>query len=128
MTMITTENVAAGFDEAAPRYDLMVALNPGLSPPSAGRGRRTGRPAVRDPEVSSGHHPVGLLDLGCGSGASTRAVLRAAQAAGLRTRSSASTPPRACSSQARAKSGRTAYGSSSAWPRSAPGSRDAVGN
>ena len=29
MTMITTENVAAGFDEVAPRYDLMVALNPG---------------------------------------------------------------------------------------------------
>ena len=29
MTMITTKNVAAGFDEVAPRYDLMVALNPG---------------------------------------------------------------------------------------------------
>ena len=29
VTMITTENVAAAFDEVAPRYDLMVALNPG---------------------------------------------------------------------------------------------------
>ena len=29
MNVITTENVFEAFDEAAPRYDLMVALNPG---------------------------------------------------------------------------------------------------
>ena len=29
MNVITTENVSEAFDEAAPRYDLMVALNPG---------------------------------------------------------------------------------------------------
>jgi hypothetical protein len=27
--MITTDNVPTAFDEVAPRYDLMVALNPG---------------------------------------------------------------------------------------------------
>ena len=83
MTMITTKNVAASFDEVAPRYDLMVALNPGY---------HTHLRAAADvlierlphPEATNGHHPVGLLDLGCGSGASTRAILQAAQAAGLR--------------------------------------------
>ena len=29
MSMITSEDVATAFDEVAPRYDLMVALNPG---------------------------------------------------------------------------------------------------
>ena len=29
VTMITSEDVATAFDEVAPRYDLMVALNPG---------------------------------------------------------------------------------------------------
>jgi ubiquinone/menaquinone biosynthesis C-methylase UbiE len=83
VTMITTKNVAASFDEVAPRYDLMVALNPGY---------HTHLRAAADvlierlphPEATNGHHPVGLLDLGCGSGASTRAILQAAQAAGLR--------------------------------------------
>ena len=83
MTMITTKNVAAGFDEVAPRYDLMVALNPGYH-----THLRSAADVLIDrlphPEVSNGHHPVGLLDLGCGSGASTRAILQAAQAAGLR--------------------------------------------
>jgi hypothetical protein len=27
--LITSEDIAAAFDEVAPRYDLMVALNPG---------------------------------------------------------------------------------------------------
>jgi ubiquinone/menaquinone biosynthesis C-methylase UbiE len=81
--MITTKNVAAGFDEVAPRYDLMVALNPGYHTylRAAADGLIDRLP---HPEVSNGHHPVGLLDLGCGSGASTRAILQAAQAADLR--------------------------------------------
>src|SRR6476661_9390569 len=81
--MITTKNVAASFDEVAPRYDRMVALNPGYH-----THLRAAADVLIDrlphPEVSNGHHPVGLLDLGCGSGASTRAILQAAQAAGLR--------------------------------------------
>jgi len=81
--MITTKNVAAGFDEVAPRYDLMVALNPGYH-----RHLRSAADALIDrlphPEVSNGHYPMGLIDLGCGSGASTRALLQAAGAAGVR--------------------------------------------
>ena len=78
--MITTENVAAAFDEVAPRYDLMVALNPGYH----GHLRAAADALVEwlprsKPETVS----ATLLDLGCGSGASTRALLEAAQSAGL---------------------------------------------
>ena len=78
--MITTENVAAAFDQVAPRYDFMVALNPGYH-----RHLRAAADALVEwlprsgPEVAS----AVLLDLGCGSGASTRALLEAVQAAGL---------------------------------------------
>jgi ubiquinone/menaquinone biosynthesis C-methylase UbiE len=61
--------LAAAFDEAAPGYDLMVALNPGyhreLAVAAAGLADWTG---------SSGCQ---LVDLGCGSGGSTRALLDA---------------------------------------------------
>ena len=82
MTMITTENVAAGFDEVAPRYDLMVALDPGYH-----THLRAAADALVEwlprPELSAQpSSPVRLLDLGCGSGASTRAALQAARAAG----------------------------------------------
>ena len=83
MTMITTENVAAAFDEVAPRYDLMVALNPGyhahLRMAANGLVEWLARP-----QPESELPPIRLLDLGCGSGASTRAVLEAAQSVGLR--------------------------------------------
>lgn len=58
------------FDEAAPRYDLMVALNPGYH-----RELAVAAKGLVD-RLSPG--PVRLLDLGCGSGASTSALLRAA--------------------------------------------------
>jgi ubiquinone/menaquinone biosynthesis C-methylase UbiE len=81
--MITTENVAAAFDEVAPRYDLMVALNPGyhahLRMAANGLVEWLARP-----QPESELTPIRLLDLGCGSGASTRAVLEAAQSVGLR--------------------------------------------
>ena len=84
MTMITSEDVTAAFDEVAPRYDLMVALNPGYHEHLRSAARALlewlPRPALR-----SARPPVQILDLGCGSGASTRAVLRATQAAGLRS-------------------------------------------
>jgi ubiquinone/menaquinone biosynthesis C-methylase UbiE len=77
-TMITTENLAAAFDEVAPRYDLMVALNPGYHAHlrAAAAALVELLPGSRRPTA------VRLLDLGCGSGASTRALLEAAQAAG----------------------------------------------
>jgi ubiquinone/menaquinone biosynthesis C-methylase UbiE len=83
-TMITSEGVAAAFDEVASRYDLMVALNPGYH-----AHLRAAADALVDwlprPALGDAAPPVRILDLGCGSGASTRAVLRAAQAAGLRS-------------------------------------------
>jgi ubiquinone/menaquinone biosynthesis C-methylase UbiE len=81
-TMITSDDVAAAFDEVAPRYDLMVALNPGYH-----AHLRAAANALMEwlPELESAARPAGILDLGCGSGASTRAVQHAAQAAGLRS-------------------------------------------
>jgi ubiquinone/menaquinone biosynthesis C-methylase UbiE len=91
-TKITSEDVAAAFDEVAPRYDLMVALNPGyhahLRSAANALVEWLPRPKIassKRPEPVEGRQShLYLLDLGCGSGASTRAVLRAAQAAGLR--------------------------------------------
>jgi ubiquinone/menaquinone biosynthesis C-methylase UbiE len=62
-------HVTADFDRAAKRYDLMVALNPGYHRHlrSAARALLEGLPSR-----------LRLLDLGCGSGASTRALLVAA--------------------------------------------------
>jgi ubiquinone/menaquinone biosynthesis C-methylase UbiE len=80
--MITTENVAAAFDEVAPRYDLMVALNPGYHAHlrAAADGLVEWLPR---PELAAEGTAARLLDLGCGCGASTRALLNAAQAADL---------------------------------------------
>ena len=81
--MITNENLTAAFDEVAPRYDFMVALNPGYH----AHLRMAANGLVEWlPHSQSASQPplIQLLDLGCGSGASTRAVLEAAQAAGLR--------------------------------------------
>jgi ubiquinone/menaquinone biosynthesis C-methylase UbiE len=81
--MITTDNVAAAFDEVAPKYDLMVALNPGYH-----AHLRTAADALLEwlPGCERAPEPPSavLVDLGCGSGASTRALLEAARAAGLR--------------------------------------------
>jgi ubiquinone/menaquinone biosynthesis C-methylase UbiE len=126
--MITSEDVAAAFDEVAPRYDLMVALNPGyhahlraaadalmewlprckiassmrpapsvrsessMHPGMSMRPQTSVRPessmcpqtSVRPEPVEGRQRQLRILDLGCGSGASTGAVLRAVQAAGLR--------------------------------------------
>jgi ubiquinone/menaquinone biosynthesis C-methylase UbiE len=63
----------ADFDRAASRYDLMVALNPGYHAHlrSAARALLESIPAPLEGS------PLRLLDLGCGSGASTRALLDA---------------------------------------------------
>ena len=68
--------VRADFDRAAQRYDLMVALNPGYH-----RHLRSAARALLDrlpPRVRRADS-IRLLDLGCGSGASTRALLVATQ-------------------------------------------------
>ena len=83
MTAITTANVAEAFDEAADRYDLMVGLNPGyhdhLRSAADALAERLPRPSGID-----GATGLRLADLGCGSGASTRALLHATQRIGVR--------------------------------------------
>jgi ubiquinone/menaquinone biosynthesis C-methylase UbiE len=83
VTAITTANVFEAFDEAAPNYDLMVGLNPGYHD----HLRSAAEALVQQLPTGASDAAFGevrLADLGCGSGASTRAVLRAAYAAGLR--------------------------------------------
>ena len=72
--------LADAFDRAAPTYDAMVALSPGYHDQlrTAARGAR--RPAAA-PGPDDGA-PLRVLDLGCGSGASTRALLDAWSARG----------------------------------------------
>lgn len=61
----------AAFDQGASRYDLMVALNPGYH-----RELRSAAGALVDKVGVRGG--LRLVDLGCGSGASTKALLGAA--------------------------------------------------
>ncbi len=62
-----TAEVTRDFDAGAARYDLLVGLNPGYH-----RHLNAAARALADAVPSAGS----LLDLGCGSGASTRALLR----------------------------------------------------
>lgn len=63
--------LAEAFDRAAPSYDAMVALSPGYH-----AQLRTAAQALVD-EVPAGQQEARILDLGCGSGASTAALLAA---------------------------------------------------
>lgn len=56
------------FDETAERYDLMVALNPGYHEHLRSAARRVTRALPED-------RPARVVDLGCGSGASTAALV-----------------------------------------------------
>ena len=73
--MITTQELPRAFDEAAPSYDTMVARNPGYH-------AHLGAAADALVQTADPVDPLRLLDLGCGSGASTQALLRAADRAG----------------------------------------------
>ena len=91
--------LADAFDRAAPDLRRHGRPLPGLPRPAAHRGRGARRPAARPRPGDGG--ALRVLDLGCGSGASTRALLDAwASRGGLGRRplaSPASTPPRAWS-------------------------------
>ena len=73
--------VPATFDGVAPTYDLMVALNPGYH-----RHLRISAEVLVSQLPGPGElpegRPVRVVDLGCGSGASTRALEEALLAAG----------------------------------------------
>lgn len=88
--MTTTQPVRRGevpeaFDEVADRYDLMVALNPGYH----AHLRRSADALAASLEGTAessgdgGGRPLRVVDLGCGSGASTRALVAAFGARGL---------------------------------------------
>ncbi|MFJ8051398.1 class I SAM-dependent methyltransferase [Streptomyces luteogriseus] len=70
MTLLRDRDLAHAFDHASRTYDRLTGLNPGYR---AGLLRSARR--LRLPGDGAGLH---LLDLGCGTGASTRALLRAA--------------------------------------------------
>ena len=64
--------LADAFDRAAPTYDAMVALSPGYHDQL-----RTAADALVDRLPAGDGSGLNVLDLGCGSGASTRALLDA---------------------------------------------------
>lgn len=70
MTLLRDDSLSVAFDHAARTYDRLVAVNPGYHAHLRRSARRLGLP----------HGGAGqrLLDLGCGTGASTAALLRAA--------------------------------------------------
>lgn len=76
-----TAHVPAAFDEVARRYDLMVGMSPGYH----AQLRASAQAFVDSLPRDAGREFV-LLDLGCGSGASTRALVDALEAAGIRYR------------------------------------------
>jgi len=70
---LDTPSVPGAFDTAAARYDLLVGANPGY--------HAALRYAARMLALPSGGAGARVLDLGCGTGASTAAVLAAAPSA-----------------------------------------------
>ncbi|MEU9324365.1 class I SAM-dependent methyltransferase [Streptomyces canus] len=70
MTLLRDDDLARAFDHASHTYDRLTALNPGYRTDLLRSARR-----LQLPRDGAGLH---LLDLGCGTGASTRALLRAA--------------------------------------------------
>ncbi|OII59907.1 ubiquinone biosynthesis methyltransferase UbiE [Streptomyces sp. CC53] len=75
MTLLRDEDLAAAFDHASRSYDTLVAANPGYHAHLRRSVRRLGLPG----------HGQGLrvLDLGCGTGASTAALRSVLPAADL---------------------------------------------
>ncbi|MFJ3175948.1 class I SAM-dependent methyltransferase [Streptomyces roseus] len=70
MTLLRDHDLAHAFDHASRSYDRLTALNPGHRAELYRSARR-----LQLPGGGAGLH---VLDLGCGTGASTRALLRAA--------------------------------------------------
>ncbi|WP_404961681.1 class I SAM-dependent methyltransferase [Streptomyces sp. 147326] len=70
MSLLRDDALSVAFDHAAARYDLMVAASPGYH----GHLRRSAR-RLGLPDEGRGAR---VLDLGCGTGASTAALLSAA--------------------------------------------------
>lgn len=121
------------FDEVASTYDLMVALSPGYHGQLLSSARVLVEQLPRDLD-----RPVRVVDLGCGSGASTRALERALLEAGLDYELRGVDGSAGMLRQARAKrwagsvefvqddAERLDPAAWSTWSRDAPGSADGV--
>jgi ubiquinone/menaquinone biosynthesis C-methylase UbiE len=70
MPLLHDQDLSEAFDHAAARYDRLVAASPGYHGHLRRSARRLGLPADG--------REVRVLDLGCGTGASTAALLKAA--------------------------------------------------
>ncbi|MEV6162110.1 methyltransferase domain-containing protein [Streptomyces sp. NPDC052052] len=70
MTLLRDHDLVRAFDDASHSYDRLTALNPGYRTDLFRSARR-----LRLPDGGRG---LRILDLGCGTGTSTRALLRAA--------------------------------------------------
>lgn len=70
MSLLRDHDLARAFDHASRTYDHLTSLNPGYRTDLLRSARR-----LRLPDDGAGLH---VLDLGCGTGASTLALLRAA--------------------------------------------------
>jgi ubiquinone/menaquinone biosynthesis C-methylase UbiE len=84
---VRPDQVPEAFDEVADQYDLMVALNPGYHA-HLRRSAQVLLDALDQPRWPSGRdggsraEPLRIVDLGCGSGASSRALVTALEATG----------------------------------------------
>lgn len=76
--------LSTAFDDVAARYDLMVGLSPGYHAQLAASAREFVRSVGEGARADAFDRPLRIVDLGCGSGASTRALADAAAKAGLR--------------------------------------------
>ncbi|MFH8370177.1 methyltransferase domain-containing protein [Streptomyces sp. NPDC018031] len=94
MDLLRDHDLARAFDHAAPAYDRLTAASPGHHAELRRSARR-----LRLPDRGSG---LRVLDLGCGTGASTAALLRAA--------------PRARITAVDASAGMLARASAKSWP------------
>ncbi|MFE7267610.1 methyltransferase domain-containing protein [Streptomyces sp. NPDC057592] len=70
MTLLRDDGLARAFDHASHTYDCLTAFNPGYRTDLLRSARR-----LCLPRAGAGLH---ILDLGCGTGTSTRALLRSA--------------------------------------------------
>lgn len=77
------EHVPSAFDDVASTYDLMVGLSPGYHDQLRRSADELAASLIASRTADGSSGPVRVLDLGCGSGASTVALVTALDAAGL---------------------------------------------